>query len=92
MEHLAHIDWTKRRSALPAFLTAILMPFTYSIAFGVLGGIGCEIALWVLVVALDRLGVGFGRCRGRGGSRKKETAALPPAQSEIESLADLADA
>lgn len=87
MEHLANIDWTKRRSALPAFLTAILMPFTYSIAFGVLSGIGCEVALRVLVVALDRLGVGFGRCRGRGGSRKK-----PEQQSEAESLADLADA
>lgn len=84
MEHLAHVDWSKRREALPAFITAIGMPFTYSIAYGVLGGIGCEVALRLLVAALERLGLGLGRCRGKMPSDEAEGAH----QSQSQSLAD----
>ena len=33
-EHCRHIDWMDPKKAIPAFLTFILMPLTYSIAVG----------------------------------------------------------
>ena len=33
------------REAIPAFVTMILMPLTYSIAYGLIGGIGTYIVL-----------------------------------------------
>jgi xanthine/uracil/vitamin C permease (AzgA family) len=36
------------RQAGPAFLTMMLMPLTYSIAYGVIGGLGFAIGLWIL--------------------------------------------
>lgn len=53
MEHAVHVDWNDLRQAAPAFLTIILMPLTYSIAYGVLGGILCAITLWVIFTGMD---------------------------------------
>lgn len=55
MEHLAHIEWRDKRRALSAFMTVALMPFTYSIAYGVMGGIVTAVALRLLFLVLDAL-------------------------------------
>lgn len=39
MSQARHIDWADREVAIPAFLTAVLMPFTYSITAGVAAGV-----------------------------------------------------
>ena len=39
MRQAADIDWSDNEMALPAFLTIVLMPFTYSIADGIAWGI-----------------------------------------------------
>ncbi|KAJ8764073.1 hypothetical protein K2173_004971 [Erythroxylum novogranatense] len=45
MRSVVEIDWNDMRQAIPAFLTLILMPLTYSIAYGLIGGIGTYIVL-----------------------------------------------
>lgn len=63
MSHLAHIEWTNKRIAVPAFMTAVLMPLTYSIAYGVISGIGAWVGLSVIFRVLDfieKLGKGGG--------------------------------
>ncbi|KAG6512447.1 adenine/guanine permease AZG2-like [Zingiber officinale] len=39
------VDWAEAKEAMPAFLTMILMPLTYSIAYGIIAGVGTHIAL-----------------------------------------------
>lgn len=51
MAQVTDIDWTKFHIALPAFLTIVVMPFTYSIANGI--GVGF-IAFSVLAVAAGK--------------------------------------
>lgn len=65
MEHLGHIDWRNKRTALSAFMTVALMPYTYSIAYGVMGGIGTAIALRLIFEALDAIGAAWKRMRRR---------------------------
>ena len=45
MRQAADIDWKNKEMALPAFLTIVMMPFTYSIAVGI--AVGC--VSWVLI-------------------------------------------
>lgn len=45
MKSVVEIDWEDMRQAIPAFATLILMPLTYSIAYGLIGGIGTYIVL-----------------------------------------------
>ncbi|KAJ1695362.1 hypothetical protein LUZ63_012060 [Rhynchospora breviuscula] len=45
MKAVVEIDWHDMRQAIPAFITLIGMPLTYSIAYGLIGGIGTYIAL-----------------------------------------------
>ncbi|KAG5617956.1 hypothetical protein H5410_017780 [Solanum commersonii] len=45
MKVVKDIDWNNIKHAVPAFVTMMLMPLTYSIANGILGGIGVYIAL-----------------------------------------------
>ncbi|PIM97685.1 hypothetical protein CDL12_29842 [Handroanthus impetiginosus] len=45
MKVLKDIDWDNIKEAVPAFVTIILMPLTYSISNGIVGGIGIYIAL-----------------------------------------------
>ncbi len=44
MGEAGHVDWSAMSSAVPAFLTIVIQPFTYSIANGVYVGLGarCE--------------------------------------------------
>ncbi|KAG1338970.1 adenine/guanine permease AZG1 [Cocos nucifera] len=45
MKSVADIDWEDMKEAIPAFMTLILMPLTYSIAYGLIGGIGTYVVL-----------------------------------------------
>jgi AGZA family xanthine/uracil permease-like MFS transporter len=45
MQQVTGIDWDDIEIALPAFLTIVLMPFTYSIS----AGIGAGFVSWVLL-------------------------------------------
>ncbi|WCJ20037.1 Adenine/guanine permease AZG1 [Euphorbia peplus] len=45
MRAVVEIEWNDMRQAIPAFMTLILMPLTYSIAYGLIGGIGTYIVL-----------------------------------------------
>lgn len=45
MRAVVEVEWDDMRQAIPAFVTLILMPLTYSIAYGLIGGIGTYIVL-----------------------------------------------
>ncbi|XP_047044100.1 adenine/guanine permease AZG1-like [Lolium rigidum] len=45
MRAVAEVDWLDMRHAVPAFITLALMPLTYSIAYGLIGGIGTYMLL-----------------------------------------------
>jgi|UniRef100_A0A2N9F7V1 AGZA family xanthine/uracil permease-like MFS transporter len=45
MKVVKDINWADMKEAIPAFLTILLMPLTYSIANGIVAGIGLHIAL-----------------------------------------------
>ncbi|KAK7844671.1 adenine/guanine permease azg1 [Quercus suber] len=45
MRSVVEIEWNDMNQAIPAFVTLILMPLTYSIAYGLIGGIGTYIVL-----------------------------------------------
>ncbi|KAF8397134.1 hypothetical protein HHK36_016041 [Tetracentron sinense] len=45
MKSVVEIEWDDMRQAIPAFVTMIVMPLTYSIAYGLIGGIGTYIVL-----------------------------------------------
>ncbi|XP_058103678.1 adenine/guanine permease AZG2 [Magnolia sinica] len=45
MRVVRDIEWGEIKEGVPAFLTMLLMPLTYSIANGIIGGIGIFIAL-----------------------------------------------
>ena len=45
MRSVVEIEWDNMNQAIPAFVTMILMPLTYSIAYGLIGGIGTYIVL-----------------------------------------------
>lgn len=47
MRSVVEIEWDDMRQAIPAFVTLILMPMTYSIAYGLIGGIGTYIVLHI---------------------------------------------
>eukprot|EP01018_Ginkgo_biloba_P022557 Gb_16518 [translate_table: standard] len=45
MKSVMDIDWDNAKEAVPAFITMLLMPLTYSISYGLIGGIGTYIVL-----------------------------------------------
>ncbi|XP_061368503.1 adenine/guanine permease AZG1-like [Gastrolobium bilobum] len=47
MRCVVEINWDDMREAIPAFVTIVLMPLTYSIAYGLIGGIGTFLVLHV---------------------------------------------
>ncbi len=53
MSHARKIDWADMEIAIPAFLTVVLMPFTYSITVGVAAGV---LAYTLLKVARGKFG------------------------------------
>lgn len=52
MKAVTEIQWDDMKQAIPAFITMILIPLTYSVAYGMIGGIGTYIILnlsdWVM--------------------------------------------
>ena len=55
MRQAADIDWSDGEVALPAFLTMVLMPFTYSIADGIAWGIISYVAIKLGMGKMDEL-------------------------------------
>ncbi|XP_075480106.1 adenine/guanine permease AZG2-like [Primulina tabacum] len=47
MKVVKDIDWENIKEAVPAFVTMLIMPLTYSISNGILGGIGMYVALGI---------------------------------------------
>uniref|UniRef100_M4EM62 Adenine/guanine permease AZG1 n=1 Tax=Brassica campestris TaxID=3711 RepID=M4EM62_BRACM len=45
MKSVTEIEWGDMREAIPAFVTMIMMPLTYSVAYGLIGGIGTYVVL-----------------------------------------------
>ncbi|KAG7594758.1 Xanthine/uracil/vitamin C permease [Arabidopsis thaliana x Arabidopsis arenosa] len=45
MKSVTEINWEDMREAISAFVTMILMPLTYSVAYGLIGGIGSYVVL-----------------------------------------------
>ncbi|WP_217142066.1 NCS2 family permease [Streptomyces sp. AC627_RSS907] len=45
MTNARHVDWVDRATAIPVFLTVVLMPFTYSITAGVAAGVISHVAI-----------------------------------------------
>ena len=89
MEHVAHIDWTNKRGALPAFMTVVLMPLTSSIAYGVLGGVITSLCMWLIFVVLDSIGqrrlvLSLPRKAGTGAEADVLRMAEVPPASELE--------
>merc|ERR1712126_344452 len=39
MESVTKIQWNNLREAIPSFVSIVIMPFTYTIAYGILGGL-----------------------------------------------------
>ena len=52
MQQVKNIDWDDLEIAIPAFLTIVLMPFTYSISVG----IGAGFLAYVLIKVVPRQG------------------------------------
>ncbi|MGW3291212.1 NCS2 family permease [Streptomyces sp. NPDC001002] len=45
MMNARHVDWADRATAIPVFLTVVIMPFTYSITAGVAAGVVSYVAI-----------------------------------------------
>ncbi|MER6154829.1 NCS2 family permease [Streptomyces sp. NPDC001868] len=45
MMNARHVDWSDRATAIPVFLTVVIMPFTYSITAGVAAGVISYVAI-----------------------------------------------
>ncbi|GGX94153.1 NCS2 family permease [Streptomyces minutiscleroticus] len=45
MSQARHVDWADRATAVPVFLTVVIMPFTYSITAGVAAGVISHVAV-----------------------------------------------
>ncbi|KAM2699521.1 hypothetical protein EV1_038386 [Malus domestica] len=83
MKVVKDIDWGNMKAAVPAFMTMILMPLTYSIANGIIGGIGLYIALNLydyLVIVIKWL-IKMKRMVGR---EHNQVSATAPVDSAIE--------
>jgi adenine/guanine/hypoxanthine permease len=54
---LADIKWYNITHASTAFLTAVVMPLTYSIAYGLIAGIGCYVIMTTTFKLLAMVGI-----------------------------------
>ncbi|XP_057970952.1 adenine/guanine permease AZG1 [Malania oleifera] len=77
MRSVVEIEWSDMRQAIPAFVTMILMPLTYSIAYGLIGGIGSYIVLHVWDWGEGILGIRKERKSGSEGAIEDKTVDLP---------------
>ena len=53
MEHARHIEWLDIKASIPAFLTILIMPLTYSVAYGIIAGLASAIIIWLCCFAWD---------------------------------------
>jgi hypothetical protein len=75
MGESTHIDWSTMMTAVPAFLTIVIQPFTFSIANGIYAGIVMTVLLYFLTgTFLEHLGCGGGSADGAQGVAKDEGA------------------
>jgi adenine/guanine/hypoxanthine permease len=58
MKAAADINWHYPGDAIPAFVTMALMPFTYSIAYGLIGGIMTYVVLNTVVWVIEKVSGG----------------------------------
>jgi AGZA family xanthine/uracil permease-like MFS transporter len=61
MENVVDIDWANVRQAVPAFITIVMMPLTYSIAYGLIGGICSYMLIYLANFLLDLVQVALGK-------------------------------
>ncbi|KAI9249458.1 permease family-domain-containing protein [Phascolomyces articulosus] len=61
MAGVRNINWDYPGDAIPAFITITVMPFTYSIAYGLIGGIISYIVINGIIYIIDK--ASFGRIR-----------------------------
>jgi AGZA family xanthine/uracil permease-like MFS transporter len=54
---LMHVKWYDPTHAISAFLTVIVMPLTYSIAYGLIAGIGAYFISWTVFTVLSFVGI-----------------------------------
>ncbi|KAJ7959557.1 Adenine/guanine permease [Quillaja saponaria] len=77
MRSVVEIEWDDMRQAIPAFVTLILMPLTYSIAYGLIGGIGTFIVLHLWDWGVEVL-VKLGIVKGKEVPNTHTATAKPP--------------
>ena len=53
MKQVADIEWDNLEMAIPAFVTMVMMPFTYSIAAGIAWGVIAYVAIKISRKAQD---------------------------------------
>jgi AGZA family xanthine/uracil permease-like MFS transporter len=58
------VAWDDIRQAVPAFLTIIVMPLTYSIAYGLITGLLAVVVLWGVDFLWESFLVLTGMCVG----------------------------
>ena len=66
MESVTKIKWDDMRQAMPAFVSIVIMPFTYSIAYGIIGGLVMHFVIVGLDVLFDFLYSMMGCCEKTG--------------------------
>ena len=49
-KHINEIEWGDVEEALPAFATLVLIPYTYNIAYGIIGGTFFWIIMQILLM------------------------------------------
>ena len=60
LRQAADIDWADKTMAVPAFITMVMMPFTYSIADGIAWGIISFVAIKLGTGKKDQINVVMG--------------------------------
>lgn len=89
MRAVAEVDWADMRQAVPAFMTLALMPLTYSIAYGLIGGIGAYLVLHSWDLACDAAAkVGWRRKMGGGEIARAENETSSTGGGNVELVKD----
>ena len=63
MESVTKIKWHDMRQSVPAFVSMVIMPFTYSIAYGIIGGLITHFMIRLSDFVLDFLYSKCGCCQ-----------------------------
>lgn len=76
---IAHVDriaWDNTLESIPAFLTLIIMPFTLSVAYGVIAGIAAHLALHVPIWLWQKLTQQLAKMKKNRRRKRREKQAL----------------